>query len=138
MANFVLCLPFCWPEKLKRKNNSINFLLAKTCTRINHCNPAAPSISYVINPDGSEGLAPQEHHKKVYKSKASIHLFSRSEARSAERTEFIISSRSQYVDRAWILRSCKPMVSGMMSYSSLTSRRIFSFWAIPLKAISHQ
>ena len=58
MANFVLYLLFCWPEKLKGKNNSINFLLAKTCTTINHCNPAAPSISYVINPDGSEGLAP--------------------------------------------------------------------------------
>ena len=121
MANFVLCLLFCWPEKLKRKNNSINFLLAKTCTRINHCNPAASSISYVINPDGSEGLAPTRTPQESIQVKSLFHLFSRSEARSAERTEFIISSRSQYVDRAWILRSCKPMVSGMMSYSSLTS-----------------
>ena len=44
--------------KLKHKNNNINFLVAKTCTTIKHCNPATPSISYVINPDGSEGLAP--------------------------------------------------------------------------------
>ena len=44
--------------KLKHKNNNINFLAAKTCTTIKHSNPAAPSISYVINPDGSEGLAP--------------------------------------------------------------------------------
>ena len=50
-----------------------------------------------------------------------------SEARSAERSEFITSSRAQCVDRAWILASCKPMVSAMTSYSSLTSRRIFSF-----------
>ena len=58
MAIFILYLLFCWPEKLKHKNNNINFLVAKTCTTIKHCNPAAPSISYVINPDGSEGLAP--------------------------------------------------------------------------------
>ena len=44
-------------RKLKHKNNNINFLVAKTFTTIKHCNPAAPSISYVINPDGSEGLA---------------------------------------------------------------------------------
>ena len=38
-------------------NNNINFHGAKTCTTIKQCNPAAPSISYVINPDSSEGLA---------------------------------------------------------------------------------
>ena len=63
---------------------------------------------------------------------------SRSEARSAERSEFIISlraKRAQCVNRVWVLASCKlaafiftciyPMVSAMTSYSSLTSRRIF-------------
>ena len=44
-------------------------------------------------------------------------------------------ARSQFVNRAWVLASCKlaaliftciyPMVSAMTSYSSLTSRRIF-------------
>ena len=61
-----------------------------------------------------------------------------SEARSAEQSEFIISSRearSQCVNHVWVLVSCKLaaliftyiylMVSAMTSYSSLTSRGIF-------------
>ena len=61
-----------------------------------------------------------------------------SSSRSAERSEFIISSRAkraQCVNRVWVLASCKlaafiftciyPIVSAMTSYSSLTSRRIF-------------
>ena len=57
-------------------------------------------------------------------------------SRNAERSEFIILSRearAQYVNRVWVLASCKlaaliftyPMVSAMTSYSSLLSRRIF-------------
>ena len=55
-------------------------------------------------------------------------------SQSAERSEFIISSRAKRVRNAWTV-SCRlaaliftciyPMVSAMTSYSSLTSRRIF-------------
>ena len=71
-------------------------------------------------------------------------------SRSAERSEFIISSRAkraQCVNRVWVLASCKlgaliftckyPMVSAMTSYSSLTSRRILFLGNIRLKAISN-
>ena len=63
---------------------------------------------------------------------------------SAERSEFIISSRArraQCVNRVWVLASCKlaaliftciyAMVSTMTSYSSLTSKRK-RFWIISL------
>ena len=63
---------------------------------------------------------------------------SRSETRSAKRSEFIMSSRAKHahcVNRVWVLASCKLavliftctylMVSAMTSYCSLTSRRIF-------------
>ena len=56
--NFGLFCSFAILLGKLKLNNNINFLVAKTCTTIKQCNPAAPSISYVINPDGSEGLGP--------------------------------------------------------------------------------
>ena len=54
---------------------------------------------------------------------------------NSSRSEFIISSRAQCVNRVWVLATCKlaaliftciyPKVSAMTSYSSLTSRCIF-------------
>ena len=71
-------------------------------------------------------------------------------SRSAERSEFIISSRearAQCVNRAWVLASCKvadfificiyPMVSAMTSYSSWRHGAFLFLGNIRLKAISN-
>ena len=80
----------------------------------------------------------------------SVDCSSRSEAWSAERSEFIISSReahAQCVNRAWVLASCKvadfificiyPMVSAMTSYSSWRHGAFLFLGNIRLKAISN-